>query len=328
MCTAIHVKTEQGSMFLGRTLDFSYVLDPQIYVVSKGYQWHNIVNTHIVKTHYSFLAIGQDISPVTFVDGVNEAGFAIAALYFPEYAMYDSIDLQDTKSPSIAASELTKLLLSTCASVEQASQLVHKIRIVGIQDSVTNSIAPLHWIMADKSGVCKVIEKTAEGLYIMDNPIGVLTNSPTFTWQMTNLRNYMNISPFQKENIKFGEVELTPFGQAGGTFGLPGDFTPPSRFVRSAYLKTHTVFPKTKKEAITTCFHIMDSVSILKGVVMTSRDTSDYTQYTVFMDLHALEYFYKTYDNNEIRSIKLMDVVHQKEGIVAIKKLNRPISFR
>ncbi|WP_041137964.1 linear amide C-N hydrolase [Beduini massiliensis] len=328
MCTAIHVKTGFDSIFLGRTMDFSYPLDPHLYVVSKGYEWTNQLNTHTIKTNYTFMGIGQDISPVIFADGVNEMGFGIAVLYFPGYAVYDPIDRQDHQTLSITALEVTKFLLSTCASVEQAAEILRTVRIVGLEDPVTQSVAPLHWIMADKLGKCSVIEKTKQGLQIMDNPIGVLANSPDFLWHMTNLRNYMNVTPTQMEAIKWNSFSLTPFGQGAGTFGLPGDYTPPSRFVRAAFQKSHVNYSNNPKEAVIACFHVMETVSIPKGVVMTKRQTSDYTQYTAFMDLTTSQYFFKTYDNSEIVSVQMPLYSKNHGQIISLGKLNRPIHFK
>lgn len=161
------------------------------------------------------MGVGQDISPVTFADGVNEMGLAAAVLYFPGFAQYDDIDLEDDKI-NITALELIKFLLSTCASVEEVSYVLPTIRLVGIEDAVTKSIAPLHWIIADKSGECMVIEKMADGLHLLNNPWGVLSNSPYFEWHIMNLRNYMNISSFQKEEKVLDQMILTPFGQGGG----------------------------------------------------------------------------------------------------------------
>ncbi len=328
MCTAINVKTQFGSIFLGRTMDFSYPLDPQLYVVPRGYEWNNQLNTHTIKTNYTFMGIGQDISPVTFADGVNEMGFAIAVLYFPGYAVYDPIDMQERQTISVTALEMTKFLLSTCANVHQAAELLKTIRIVGIEDPVTQSVAPLHWIMADKEGACCVIEKTEKGLQVMNNPIGVLANSPDFLWHMTNLRNYMNVTPTQMEAIKWNSFSLMPFGQGAGTFGLPGDYTPPSRFVRAAFIKSHTIYSNNQSEAVTACFHVMESVSIPKGVVMTKRKTSDYTQYTAFIDLTTSQYFFKTYDNSEIIAVQLPLYSQNKDQIISLGKLIRPITFK
>lgn len=81
-------------------MDFSYELDPQLYVVPQGYEWNNYLQTHTIQTKYSFMGIGQDISPVTFADGVNEMGLAAAVLYFPGFAQYDEIDLKVRNVPN------------------------------------------------------------------------------------------------------------------------------------------------------------------------------------------------------------------------------------
>lgn len=327
MCTALSVKTSHGDIFLGRNMDFSFPLAPQLYAVPKGYEWNNMCDTIQIKARYGFMGMGQDISPINFADGVNEMGFAAAALYFQGYAQYDEISLYDSKLPPIAAVELVKLLLSLCACVEQAVHVLHKISIVGIKDSVTGSIAPLHWIIADKNGKCMVVEKTVNGLKIIDNPVGVLSNSPDFQWHMTNLRNYMNLEPFQKEAAEWGSVPLTPFGQGAGTLGMPGDYTPPSRFVRTAYHKNYAYFSADRDEAVVACFHILESVTIPKGAVMTARGTSDYTQYTVFIDLASGEYFYRTYDNSQIIRVKPSFRQEYDMEIRLMGKLVGPVVF-
>lgn len=327
MCTAMTIQTLRGNSYFGRTMDFSYPLDPEIYSIPQGYQWSNLLNTHKIHNRYGFIGIGQDLSPIIFADGINEMGFAAAALYFPDDAKYDSIADPHSPQLSIAAIELVNFLLGQCASVEQAVSILPTIRIVGLEDPVTNSVAPLHWIMADESGNCMAIEKTADGLQIMDNPIGVLSNSPDFSWHVTNLRNYMTLSPFQQQETEWSSVKLTPFGQGAGAFGLPGDDTPPSRFVRTAYRKSHTPLPAGRNEAVVTCFHILESVSIPKGLVITNRKTADYTQYTAIIDISAKNYYFKTYDNSQIVSVKLPDGHNDRKEVISLGKLTRPIEF-
>lgn len=325
MCTAMTVNTPSGDIFFGRTMDFSYPLNPELYYFPKGYRWQNILNTYSVQTKYSFMGIGQNISSVILADGVNEMGFAAAALYFPGYAQYDTIGSSSIKTPDIAAIEIVKFLLSTCASVSQAVSTLETIKIVGVKDAVTNAIAPLHWIIADSGGFCMVIEKTSNGLHCIHNPIGVLSNSPSFDWHMTNLRNYLSISPRQDQQKRWGTVELTPFGQGAGGFGLPGDYSPPSRFVRTAYQKSYTLFPSNSEEAVVACFHVMESVSIPKGVVITAQGTNDYTQYTAFIDLSSKKYYFKTYNNSCISAVKFRQF--SKSGIISLRKLTNPIIF-
>lgn len=305
MCTAITLQNDQGDAFFGRTMDFSYSLDPELFFVPKGYQWTNILRTHKITNRYRYMGIGQDISPVVFADGVNEAGFAAAMLYFPGFAGYDSADFTEPSQVSLAAVEVVGFLLGLCASLEQAASLLPTVRITGVTAPVTGTVAPLHWIIADAGGKSMVIEKMADGLHMTDNPVGVLSNSPDFRWHMTNLRNFINLSPSQTDHRDWGAVGLTPLGQGAGTLGMPGDYTPPSRFVRAAFQKTHIAPPSGKEETANAGFHILEGVSIPKGIVMTARGTADYTQYTAMIGLSEPEYFFRTYDNSRTAAVRL-----------------------
>ena len=191
--------------------------------------------------------------------------------------------------------------------MEQAAALVRTVRIVGTEDPVTHSVAPLHWILTDRTGQCLVIEKTAGGLHLHENPIGVLTNSPDFPWHMTHLRSFVQLRPEQEDQARWGTMELEPFGQGGGTWGLPGDFTPPSRFIRAAYLKGHIPAPETRQEAMMVGFHILENLSIPRGAVVTSRGTDDYTQYTAVLNTADGSYAVRTYEDGRIRTARLTE---------------------
>ncbi len=329
MCTAITMKTAGGTLLFGRTMDFSFELDPQLYVVPENYRWNNATDTVSFQNQYSFIGIGQEIPQLTFADGVNEMGFAAAVLYFPGYARYSSLEETAAAGRSpVAAVELVHFLLGSCGSVEDAAQMLDSIEIVGVKDSITQSVAPLHWIMADESGDCAVIEQTDRGLQLFDNPLGVLANSPDFVWQMTNLRNYMNLSQKQVPTARWGEVSLAPFGQGGGSLGLPGDFTPPSRFVRAAFLKSHVNVPADAGEAAVAGFHVLESVSIPKGVVRTAIGTVDYTQYTAFMDTASRTYYVKTYDGGCVSVAALPSNEEIGEFPMSLGRLKKGWEFR
>ena len=306
MCTAIAFRSRQGDSLFGRTMDFSHPISPSVYVTPRGYVWTNRLRTIRLRSRYGILGIGQDLEGVLFADGVNERGLSAAALYFPGYAAYDSPDTAGG-ALVIAAVELNGFLLGMCASVEQAAALVRTIRIVGTEDPVTHSVAPLHWILTDRIGQCLVIEKTAGGLHLHENPIGVLTNSPDFPWHMTHLRSFVQLRPEQEEQARWGNMELEPFGQGGGTWGLPGDFTPPSRFIRAAYLKGHIPAPETRQEAMMVGFHILENLSIPRGAVVTSRGTDDYTQYTAVLNTADGSYAVRTYEDGRIRTARLTE---------------------
>ncbi len=305
MCTAMTLQSQSKEIFFGRTMDFSHDIIPQLYIVPSSHVWYNSLNNTQIRNSYRFIGLGQELDGVFgLFDGVNEKGFAAAVLYFAGYAQYNTQSTHKGTEP-IASIDFLHYILGRCASVKELCTLLKDINIVGMSDPVTNTIAPLHWIATDRSGACVVIEPTERGLELLNNPIGVMSNSPDFHWHMTNLRNYMEASPTQTEEVFWDNIRLTPFGQAGGTIALPGGFTSPERFVRTTYLKTHIPKPKDSREAIAACFHIMESVSIPKGAVITSRNTYDYTKYTAFININTCEYFYKTYDDIHVKTAGL-----------------------
>jgi choloylglycine hydrolase len=67
-----------------------------------------------------------------------------------------------------------------------------------------------------------------------------MTNSPNYDWHLLNLRNYSNLTPWGAPATRnIDGVSLAPFGSGSGMLGLPGDFTPPSRFIRAtAFVNT------------------------------------------------------------------------------------------
>ena len=340
MCTAMTLRNRQGEIFFGRTMDFSWPLTPSLYVVPQGSVWDNAPRTARIRDRYSFLGIGQELAPaggeqagasVFFADGVNEAGLAAAALYFPGYAEFEAAP--EESALSIGSLDMVRFLLGSFASVSEARSILPSVRIVGIRDSITGTVSPLHWFLCDRSGETLVVERTSAGLGLYFNPAGVLTNSPDFPWHITNLRNYMNVTPGQAAGASWDNLALTPFGQGAGTDGLPGGYAPPARFVRTAFERSHILPPDGTEETVTAGFHILSGVSIPKGVVLTARGEPDYTQYTAFMNTNTGEYFFRTYENSEIVSVNPAsgDVAaarnYGRKEPISLGRLVRPVRF-
>lgn len=328
MCTAITLQSLPGTAYLGRNMDFSYALEPHLYFVPRNTRRADLQTSEVPSNPYSFMGIGQELDGVlAFFDGMNEHGFAAAALYFAGCAKYDDAPAHDASSVQAASYEFLMYILGHCASVEDFLTQARNIRVIGRPDPLTHTVAPLHWIAADRLGRCVVLELTDAGAEIFCNPIGVLANSPGLPWHMTNLRNYLEASPRQREEAVWGGVQLMPFGQAGGTVPLPGGYTSPERFVRAAYLKTHLPVPENAREAVVSFFQVMKSVSIPRGAVVTARNTDDYTQYTAFMDLRARRYFFNTYDNLQIRAADFPAVRRAAAEITDMGPVLRPMTF-
>jgi choloylglycine hydrolase len=170
-------------------------------------------------------------------------------------------------------------------------------------------VPDLHIKVQDPTGACITIEPRGGTLAVHDNPVRVLTNAPEFPWMLTNLNNYLNMSAAYPANQKIGDLELSPFGMGGGSRGLPGDFTPPSRFVRMAFYLQNALPQATSAEAVGTMFHFLNNFDIPVGSAKPPADTAeaspDFTTWTSVSQLKAPAFHWKTYGDQTVRVIDL-----------------------
>ena len=152
MCTAITLQSNQGENFFGRTMDFSYPIEPGLYVIPRNYEWSSLITKRKYINHYSFISIGQETEGMLgFFDGVNEQGFAAAVLYFEGYAHYD-LPIKDKEQ--IASLDFLHYILGRCGSVDDLNALLENIRIVGIQDPVTKKLLLyIGWLLIEVANV-------------------------------------------------------------------------------------------------------------------------------------------------------------------------------
>ena len=253
----------------------------------------------LVCTFY-FLIIG--VYPM-FADGANEKGLGCAALNFPQYASYEEkiVDGMNNLGPH----DIILWSLANFETVAEVKEAMKNVNIVNKPFNENTYLVPLHWIFTDKNGESIVVEKTSEGLKIFDNKLGILSNSPTFDWHMTNLRQYIGLTPKQRNSTTWSDEVLNPLGQGTGLIGIPGDSTPASRFVRTAFLKSHMIPLKDESSAINEFFHILSNVSMVNGSVITPHGLNDITTYKSTINLDTGVYYYNTYSNSRLNSINM-----------------------
>ena len=148
-----------------------------------------------------------------------------------------------------------------------------------------------------------------------ENPVGVLTNAPGFEWQLTNLNNYVNLYPGTAPDRDLGGFTLRPTGGNSGFLGLPGDATPPSRFVRAAFYRATAPQRATAFDAVLQCFHLLNNFDIPVGIEHPEGETPNIpsaTQWTSVIDLTHGKVYYKTAYDNSIRCIDLHTVDFSK----------------
>ncbi|MGA9602799.1 MAG: linear amide C-N hydrolase, partial [Methyloceanibacter sp.] len=186
--------------------------------------------------------------------------------------------------------------------------------------SPQGAVPGAHFFLQDKSGKSLVVEPVDGTLKVHDAPLGVMTNAPTYDWHMTNLVNYMNLTVKDIESVKVGNVTLNAFGAGVGLLGLPGDFTPPSRFVRAAIYSQAAAPNATAEDAVLSAFHILNQFDIPKGSVVNSAGgeaVDETTEWTSVADLKNLRWYFRTFEDQSINMVDLKQAVDAAKGDIA-----------
>jgi choloylglycine hydrolase len=309
-CTGIQLTAKDGSVVHARTLEFGEMLPPVLVAIPKGIDQIGMTPSGApgLKWKSTYAAVGMGMQGNSFVaDGVNDQGLASGLFYHPGYAKYAEPQPGE-EGRVIAPFQLISYLLTTCATVEDARAALENVIVAPTVLKEMAFTPPIHAIVRDVSGASIVVEFLNGQTVIYDNPVGVITNDPTFDWHLTNLGNYINLSPTNVPPVKEGDLALSQLGQGSGLLGLPGDYTPPSRFIRAVAFTQSADKPESATDAINTAFHILDSFDIVKGVVRSahgSTDPADFTQWTSAADMKGGRYYFRTYANPQIRVVDL-----------------------
>ena len=299
MCTAATYKTKD--FYFGRTLDYEFSYGDEVAVMPRNYPLNFRFGGNFSE-HYAIIGMAHIVGDVPlFYDAVNEKGLCMAGLNFVGNAYYrDVIAGKD----NVAQFEFIPWILSRCATVNEAKDLLQNINITNTPFSDKLPVAQLHWIIADKNGAVTV-ESVKEGLKIYDNPVGVLTNNPPFCEQMSRLNDYMHLSPRQPENTFSDKLSLKTYSRGMGALGLPGDLSSQSRFVRVAFTKMNSVSGDSESESVSQFFHILGSVDQQRGCCEVAKGENEITLYTSCCNADKGIYYYTTYENHQITAVDM-----------------------
>ncbi len=289
-----------GEFCFGRTLDLDRDFGDGAVITPRNYVF-NFRCGEVMRRHPAFIGMATVINGFPlYADGMNECGVCIAALEFSSNAYYPP--MPQAAKRAIAPFEVIPYLLGRCESLDEVKDELDKVSIVDVpfSDDIPNSA--LHWHIADKSGSL-VLESTKSGMQVYENPLGVLANNPPFPFHRDNCSLYLNST---NKSVKESGAECGAIfcnGVMGR--GIPGDYTSPSRFVRTAWLNRHTRYGED--EGVGAAFAILGSIAPPRGSVTSESGKEHYTRYTCVMEPKSLSYAYKRDFDTEIR------VTHMKK---------------
>lgn len=299
MCTAATYKTKD--FYFGRTLDYEFSYGEEVTITPRNYPFH-FKKMGTISNHYAMIGMAHivDNYPL-YYDAANEKGLAIAGLNFVGNADYKE---EKIGKDNIAQYEFIPWILSQCATVKEAKKLIGKMNFLNVPFNEHLPLAQLHWIISDENESITV-ESVKEGIKIYENPVGVLTNNPTFDKQMFELNNYMYLSPKSPKNNFANKLKLEQYSRGMGALGLPGDLSSQSRFIRVAFTKMNSISKEEEISSVSQFFHILNSVDQQRGCCELEEGKYEITIYTSCCNTKKGIYYYTSYDNHQITAIDM-----------------------
>ena len=315
-CTGLTLKAADGSVVFGRTLEWgTFDLNSRVAIVPRGYEYTSQVGGGVtgIKWKTVYGAVGLDVLGKDLIqDGMNEKGLSVNVFYHPGFAEYAKLDPKKSAS-SIEALDVAQYLLTTSATIEDVKKAMAAVSVVGVLEPAIGIAPPIHLIVTEPTGRAVVIEFTKGVTTFHEAPLGVITNAPNYDWHMTNLRNYLNLSAVSLPDKEIEDLNFQPLGAGSGMIGLPGDFTPPSRFVRAVAFSKTARPTDSGPETMYEMFRILDNFNLPLGAAEGDglRDTEGMrsaTIWTTAYDTKNLILQYHTQHNRRIRQVDLKEI--------------------
>ena len=234
-CTGIRLMAKDGTIICARTMEIGIDLKSNLIIVPQGRAYVGTAPEGALGLHWTtkYGFVGPNAFDMPYVcDGLNEKGLAVGNFIFAGTAGYQKIEADDV-GRTIASHEVAVYLLGTCANVQEAVIALQAVRVCMGDIEPYNFLGPLHYMIHDAEGNCVVVEYVDGQMNVHANPLGVVTNSPTFDWHVTNLRNYIHLSARTRRRSCWGARNSRVSGKARGWWAcraillLPRDSSAP-----------------------------------------------------------------------------------------------------
>ena len=299
MCTAVTYKTKD--FYFGRTLDYERSFGEEVVITPRGYRF-DYRYAKSADRHYAIIGMAHvENGYPLYYDAVNEKGLCMAGLNFVGNAQYSVIS---KNGDNIAVFEFIPWVLGQCKSLKEATALLSRINLVGDAFNEQLPTAQLHWLIADRDRAVAV-EQTKDGLKVYDDPVGVLTNNPTFDIQLFRLNDHIGITTAPPSDGFADGIKLCEYSRGMGALGLPGDLSSGSRFVRAAFTKLNSVSGGCEAESVNQFFHILGSVQQVRGCCDVGNGEYEITLYSSCCNADRGIYYYTTYGNHCITAVDM-----------------------
>ena len=267
MCTGIKINYKDGCV-MARTMDYEVPLNYNVIYLPEKYNFCSDLMGNLLYSKYKTLGICFE-NRDHLKDGVNEHGLMGITNEFSGFNLYSN----QVKSEKINISSLHYLnyALTNYKSVEELIEDLPNIHMSTKDHNGKSVISPdFHFMFADSTRRCVVIEPKKAELVYYENPYNVMTNSPGFKSHIRKLEQTLDLDNLQDFN---------------SAKNLPGGYDPVSRFIKAFYLTKMNIESNTSQEALSHSYNIMAAMSMPNGFVRNKKyNHTTYTRYICSYD--------------------------------------------
>lgn len=315
-CTSLVTTDKQGNAYHGRTMEFAGRVPSSLSYIPVGTRVDSVTAAnkpgYSFSTQYAILGMTaplvKDAQPF-MIDGMNDQGLSLAAnAYIDSISPYG--EAEDSKM--LSGNDFGTWVLGNFQTVEQVKKALKSGEIqfwLPRMPFLGNLVDPMHYAIHDKKGNGIVVEFEGGQTKVYENPVNVLTNGPSFPWQLENLNNY-TFNNVNQNTGQLGKLKLETADSGIALSALPSAQTSQGRFVKAAFYVNYVTKGKTPDEAINQLAHIMNNFDRPDGLTVdlgggigdgprSKSASSEVTSYTVMKDLARGQYY--------VRSINAMN---------------------
>lgn len=285
LCTSLIYRDAADRAYLGRTLELSIELPYQITLLPRDLALSSSVDGHPPvnwKMLHAAVAVtmpaalpspGSAFGPgdLKVIEGLNDAGLAFSVQSYPQAGGPQAP--VDASEAILAAADLGAWVLGQFETVAEVKAALATQAVLLSPVPILGGLPmPFHYSVHDASGASLVIEFHEGVRTVYDNPVGVVTNAPQFSWHLTNLNNYAFLSNVDHSTGRFGSYDVAQPGSGVAKSGLPGTDTSVDRFIRAAYYAQFAEKQADPDKAVQMVAHIMNNFDRPRGITIDPPD--------------------------------------------------------
>jgi penicillin V acylase-like amidase (Ntn superfamily) len=275
MCTRVLWNTDGRFVMAGRTMDWPESTQPTIVAFPRGRERDGgkvgeivAVADNPLRWTSRYASLVTTVYGIGTVDGFNEAGLGIHALYLKS----TDVGARDPGRPGLQMGLFGQYLLDQAGTVPDALALVDTFQPVMVE--AHGRQATIHFALEDAGGDSAIIEFAGgEPVVHHGRQYTIMTNDPTYDEQLTL-------------------VSQQDFSHPSSAMTLPGNVNPVDRFQRATYYAALLPESADTRQAVASVMAIMRNVSVPFGAPYADFGVYN-TEYRTVIDLTEKLYFFE-----------------------------------